>query len=242
MNKRSHLLVLLLGASCVAIIALAEKEDTAAVEIVNFEKARLAAFATADKAEFDRMMAHDATVVHSSGNVSTKADLMGVMRPSTPEQPLPVLTVEEPNARIYGDAAILIGNLVETAKDGRRELVLRFTNSYAKKDGRWQFIAGQLTTLSRERLATKLDPQAWSAYLGDYKNASGRIRTISAEGDKLFTAIGSEKVELFAQSPDQFFIKQADVLLVFVKDDSGRVVSLVNRRPNGDVIQEMKVK
>lgn len=242
MSKRSHALFLLLGVSCASIIAFAEKENTPAAEIANFEKARLAAFAGADKVAFDQMMADDATIVHSSGNVSTKADLMGVMRPSTPEQPLPVLSLEEPKARMYGDAAVLTGNLVETAKDGRRELVLRFTNTYAKKDGRWQLVAGQLTTLSRERPAMKLDPQAWSSYLGEYKNSSGRIRTISADGDKLFTAVGSEKVELFAQSPDQFFIKQADVLLVFVKDAAGRVVSLINRRPNGDVIQEMKVK
>jgi hypothetical protein len=75
---------------------------------------------------------------------------MGVMRPSTPEHPLPALTIEEPRARLYGDAAVLIGKLVETASDGRRELVLRFTNTYAKKDGRWKMVAGQLTKLPAE--------------------------------------------------------------------------------------------
>jgi hypothetical protein len=75
---------------------------------------------------------------------------MGVMRPSTPENPLPALTIEEPKARLYGDAAVLIGKLVETASDGRRELVLRFTNTYARKEGRWQMVAGQLTKLPGE--------------------------------------------------------------------------------------------
>ncbi|HEX8078217.1 MAG TPA: nuclear transport factor 2 family protein, partial [Chthoniobacterales bacterium] len=113
--------------------------------IISFEKARLAAFAQADKAAFDRMMSDDATVTHSSGGVSSKADLMGVMRPSTPENPLPALTIEEPKVRLYGDAAVLTGLLVETAKDGRRELVLRFTNTYIRTNGRWQMVAGQLT-------------------------------------------------------------------------------------------------
>lgn len=188
------------------------------------------------------MVADDATVTHSSGGISTKSDLMAVMRPSTPEQPLPALTVEDPKARFYGEAAVLTGNLVETAKDGRRELVLRFTNTYAKKDARWQLVAGQLTTLSRERAVAKVDPQIYAPYVGEYKNAAGRIRTISSDGEKLITAVGAEKADLFPLSDNQFFLKQADVILVFVKDERDRVISLINRRPNGDVVQETKVK
>ena len=144
MSKRMKAPILLLLA-CSALVVLAETRGGNAEEIVAFEKARLAAFAQADKATFDRMMADDATVTHSSGGVSTKADLMSVMRPSTPENPLPALTIEEPKARLYGDTAVLIGKLVETAADGRRELVLRFTNTYVRKDARWQMVAGQLT-------------------------------------------------------------------------------------------------
>lgn len=149
MSKRFRGSVLLVLA-CSALVVLAETRSGNADEIISFEKARLAAFAQADKPAFDRMMSDDVTVTHSSGGVSSKADLMGVMRPSTPEQPLPALTIEEPRARFYGDAAVLIGKLVETAADGRRELVLRFTNTYAKKEGRWQMVAGQLTKLPRE--------------------------------------------------------------------------------------------
>ena len=149
MSKRLKAPLLLLLA-CTALVVLAENRSGNAEEIVSFEKARLTAFAQADKAAFDRMMADDSTVTHSSGGVSSKADLMGVMRPSTPEQPLPALTIEDPKARLYGDAAVLIGKLVETASDGRRELVLRFTNTYARKEGRWQMVAGQLTKLPRE--------------------------------------------------------------------------------------------
>jgi hypothetical protein len=149
MNKRLRGPILLLLA-CSALVVLGENRSANSEEIISFEKARLAAFAQADKNTFDRMMATDATVTHSSGGVSSKADLMGVMRPSTPENPLPALTIEEPRARLYGDAAVLIGKLVETASDGRRELVLRFTNTYARKEGRWQMVAGQLTKLPGE--------------------------------------------------------------------------------------------
>lgn len=144
MSKRIKAPILMLVA-CSALVVLAQNQAGNAEEIISFEKARLAAFAQADKAAFDRMMADDATVTHSSGGVSSKADLMGVMRPSTPENPLPALTIEEPKARLYGDSAVLVGKLVETTADGRRELVLRFTNTYVRKDARWQMVAGQLT-------------------------------------------------------------------------------------------------
>lgn len=53
---------------------------------------------------------------------------------------------------------------------------------------------------------------------------------------------GTDKVELFPQAENQFFMKEAAILLVFVKDESGRVISLINRRPNGDVVLEVKIE
>ncbi len=234
--------LLLVAASWWPIVALAGNANELKEQVIKFERERLAAFAAADKATFDRMVSDDVTVTHSSGGISTKADLMEAMRPATPEQPLPALTIEEPKVRLYGESAVLTGNLVETARDGRRELVLRFTNTYARHDERWQMVAGQLTTLSRERAVAKVDPQIYRRYVGEYKNATGRIRTISAEGDKFTTAVGSEKAELFSLTENQFFLKEADVLLLFVQDESGRVINLINRRPNGDLVQESKIK
>ena len=98
-------------------------------EIINLERARLRAFAQDDKATFEKLVTDDLTVTHSSGNVSSKVELMAVMRPSTPDRPLPTLSIEDAKVRVYGGAAVMTGNLVETARDGRRELVLRFTRS-----------------------------------------------------------------------------------------------------------------
>src|SRR5439155_21127710 len=69
---------------------------------------------------------------------------MAVMRPSTPERPLPALSIEDSKVRVYGDAAVMTGSLVETNRDGRRELVLRFTNTYIKQKEQWRMVAGQI--------------------------------------------------------------------------------------------------
>ena len=211
-------------------------------EIINLEHERLKAFAKDDKATFERLVTDDLTMTHSSGEVANKAELMAVMRPSTPERPLPALSTEDVKVRVYGDAAVMTGRLVETARDGRRVFVLRFTNTYIKQKGRWRMSAGQLTTLSRERASIKLDPKSYDAYVGQYRNPGGRILSVVREGDKLMAEVGGQKEELFPTAEAQFFIKHADVLLVFVKDEQGRVIRLINRRPNGDVVQEEKIK
>ena len=136
----------------------------------------------------------------------------------------------------------MTGSLVETNRDGRRELVLRFTNTYVKQKEQWRMVTGQLTTLSRERAIAKVDPKIYDAYVGQYRNPKGRILSVLREGDILMIEVGGEKLKLFPESETQFFLKEADVLLVFVKDDNGRVIRLINRRPNGDVIQEEKTK
>lgn len=210
-------------------------------EIINLERERLKAFAQADKATFERLVTDDVTITHSSGGVSNKADLLSVMRPSTPDRPLPALSIDDAKVRTYNDTAIMTGNLVETASDGRRALVLRFTNTYVKQAKGWRLAAGQLTTLSRERAAIKVDPKIFDDYIGQYRHPSGRLRNILREGDRIMTESGGQKLELFPAAIDQFFLKEADVMLVFVKDSQGKVIRLVNRRPNGDLIVEEKV-
>ena len=230
----------------VAPLSFAQTKGGAATsvqqQIIDLEHERLKAFARDDKAAFERLVTDDLTITHSSGAVADKAETMAVMRPSTPERPLPALSIEDVNVRVYGDAAVMTGRLVETARDGRRVEMLRFTNTYIKEKGRWRMSAGQLTTLSRERAAIKLDPNSYEAYVGQYRNPAGRILNVVREGDKLMAEVGGQKEELFPAAEAQFFIKNADVLLVFVKDEQGRVIRLINRRPNGDVVEEVKIK
>ena len=78
-------------------------------EIIELEQERLKAFARDDKATFERLVTDDLTMTHSSGEVANKAELMAVMRPSTPERPLPALSTEDVKVRVYGDAAVMTG-------------------------------------------------------------------------------------------------------------------------------------
>jgi ketosteroid isomerase-like protein len=113
-------------------------------EIVAAERARLKAFRDNDRAAFAAMVTDDLTMVHSDGGVLDKAGETAVMRPSTPDRPLPTLDIEDVRVRGSGDIGVITGSLVER-RDGRVLLRLRFTNVYTRQSGRWRLASGQLT-------------------------------------------------------------------------------------------------
>lgn len=80
----------------------------------------------------------------------------------------------------------------------------------------------------KEHKEIKLDPKVFDAYVGDYQLAPNFVITITREADQLFIqATGQGKLELFAESEADFFLKAVDAQLTFVRDDKGQVTHLV---------------
>jgi ketosteroid isomerase-like protein len=136
-------------AGCASATAAPRDEAGIAREIVAVEQARLAAFRNDDKDAYARLVADELSMVHSNGEIGGKADEIAVMRPSTPDHPLPTLHLEEMRVRAYGKTALLTGALVER-RDERVVLRLRFTNVYARRGSGWMLVAGQLTRASAD--------------------------------------------------------------------------------------------
>jgi hypothetical protein len=113
-------------------------------EIVATEQARLTAFRDNERVAFAQMVSDDLMMVHSDGGVLDKAGEIAVMRSSTPERPLPTLSLEDTKVRGSGSLAVLTGSLVER-QQGKLLFRLRFTNVYIKEGGRWLLVSGQLT-------------------------------------------------------------------------------------------------
>lgn len=118
--------------------------------ILALEKTRLEAFRDNDQQVFASLISEDLTMVHSNGSVGGKNQEIAIMRPATADRPLPQLQIEDTLVRKYGDAAILVGNLVEREQDGKVSLKLRFTNVYGLREGQWKLVAGQLTRAPTE--------------------------------------------------------------------------------------------
>jgi CubicO group peptidase (beta-lactamase class C family) len=102
----------------------------------------------------------------------------------------------------------------------------------------------------RERVIVKVDPEIYDSYVGEYEIAPGFILFVTREGDKLFSrampvppppsATGQPKSEMFPESEQTFFMKDADAQFTFVKNDKGQVIQ-VNIQRTTRLFQARKI-
>ncbi|HJQ25050.1 MAG TPA: serine hydrolase [Blastocatellia bacterium] len=79
-----------------------------------------------------------------------------------------------------------------------------------------------------ERQAIAVAPATLEKYVGQYQIAPSFIITITSEDGRLMAQpTGQAKVELFAESETEFFLKVVDAQVTFVKDAQGQVVRLI---------------
>jgi CubicO group peptidase (beta-lactamase class C family) len=78
-----------------------------------------------------------------------------------------------------------------------------------------------------ERVAAKLDPAIYEAYVGRYLLDGRTVVTVSKEGDRLMGQLaGQPKAEMIPQSETRFFVKENNAEITFERDDKGKVVRL----------------
>lgn len=80
---------------------------------------------------------------------------------------------------------------------------------------------------ARPRTEIKLDPRRFERYIGFYRHPAGQILAVTLEGDRFFLQLtGQPKVELFAESDSNFFLKVVPAQLAFAPAGDGRAESL----------------
>jgi D-alanyl-D-alanine-carboxypeptidase/D-alanyl-D-alanine-endopeptidase len=85
-----------------------------------------------------------------------------------------------------------------------------------------------LTPAPKLRKEISVDPAVLETYVGVYQLAPTFALTITREGASLFgQATGQPKVQLFAEAPTEFFLKEVDAQITFEKDSTGKVSRLV---------------
>jgi hypothetical protein len=97
-----------------------------------------------DKAYFERVEADEFIFTGSNGSLTTKAeDLAGLDEPAG-DVKLIAYDVDEMKVRLYGKTAVVWGRVTSTYKGKDRELIsrTRFTDTFIKRGGRWQIVAG----------------------------------------------------------------------------------------------------
>ena len=119
-------------------------------EIIALDKKRMHAMGAKDIATLNAVLADDLVFTHASARVDTKAALIGNMVSGSvvyaSVEPFDVSAIE------LGDTVVLTGRaLVKGISNGvTRDLNVRFTDVYAKRNGSWQMVAWQSTPIAGE--------------------------------------------------------------------------------------------
>ena len=85
-----------------------------------------------------------------------------------------------------------------------------------------------LAPAPKVRKEIAVDPALLETYVGVYQLSPTFSLTITREGASLFgQATGQPKIEMFAESPTEFFLKDVDAQITFEKDPAGKVTRLI---------------
>jgi len=121
---------------------VADQPVNAEQNVLQLTREWLAAEERADRATLERIIADDFQGTGPMGNTVFKVDVI-------PEEGSPsglAITASNVKARIFGDTAVVTARGV--SKKGEQG-ELRFTVVFAKRDNRWQMVAGHLSAVPK---------------------------------------------------------------------------------------------
>ena len=115
--------------------------------VIDLDRRRMLAMAKKDTATLESLLADDLIYTHSSARLDTKRSLIDAMVSGKT-----VYTGVEPSdvkAQDLGDTVVLTGvaQIKVTANGAANAFGVRFTDVYARRDGRWQMVTWQSTRL-----------------------------------------------------------------------------------------------
>ena len=115
--------------------------------VIDLDRKRMQAMAAKDVATLEALIADDLIYTHSSARLDTKRSLIDGMTSGKT-----VYTSVEPSdvkAQDLGDTVVLTGvaQIKVTANGTPNAFGVRFTDVYARRNGRWQMVTWQSTRL-----------------------------------------------------------------------------------------------
>jgi uncharacterized protein (TIGR02246 family) len=139
--------VLVFGAAILAKTQAVSVEQ----ELINLENEWVEAVVKRDTASFDRILADDYIgIFDGSVFAPTKAQYIEYVK-SIKEEILPPV-IDEWKVRVYGDAAVVMARVTIKMRLAGKETTnqSRFTDTWIKRDGRWQCVAGHNSTIAQK--------------------------------------------------------------------------------------------
>jgi hypothetical protein len=208
------------------------------VELVRKTQELLDAIPSGDRTPWEKYFADDCMVFDEKGQRMDKKALLDSQSPM-PAGYSGTIKVVNPQSRILDHTAILSYDLDETETIFGQNLTARYhgTDTWVRRNGRWQIVAEQVLRYYEDPAPGKPDLKKYADYVGTYELVPGTTLTVSREGADLFSQrTGRAKELLVLEAPDLFFRKGVEGRRLFRRDQKERVDALIDRRNNEDVV------
>jgi len=191
-----------------------------------------------NKVPWEKYVADDVIYTDENWHTLTKKDLLDGLSP-LPKGYSGSIRMANVQSRINGDSAVLSYRALEEEYVFGQKLAPTYlvTDTYFKRNGRWQMIASHVIVLPSERKPIALSPEAYKLIAGQYELTPGVTYTITLEGTKLMGQRSGRAKEELLPADERTFFRKGTIRgeKVFARDASGRVVAMLDRRENNDL-------
>jgi hypothetical protein len=230
--------LLAIGFMGLSIAGCGRKQRITQAELVRRTQELLDAAGSGDTAPWKKYYAEDSVYFDEKGRNMNKAALIADVTP-LPAGYSGSIKIGNVQSRIERDVAILSYDMDEQETVFGKELRARYheTDTWMRRHGEWQIVAGQVLRYYEDPAPGKVDARVFSAYAGTYELAPGNTLTISLDGSQLYRQRGERPKELLVpEATDIFFRKGVEGRILFRHAENGKVDALIDRRNNEDLV------
>jgi ketosteroid isomerase-like protein len=151
MTRILLVVTLLLVAATLALSQMPGKDtSTDEAHIRTLNEASGEAQVKRDMATLDRLLADDFILTRANGVVANKAQNLADVQSG--ERSFTSYKNDDVRVRLYGDAAVVTGQVVSSGTYKGQDFSgrFRYTKVFVKKDGQWQIVAWQATLMPQQ--------------------------------------------------------------------------------------------
>jgi len=208
-------------------------------ELVKLTQALMDAIPPGKADVWQRTLADDAIIIDEFGRRQDKKEAVEAIHPM-PQGFSGSIEIRDPQLRAVGDTAVLSGEMYERESVFDQHLVVRyiFSNTFVRRDGRWQLLAAMDVTLPTRPPPLAVGDLRLADYPGSYRYGPGRAYAVAVDGEHLSytTRAGGKVTPLDAVAKDVFMDGGDERnLIVFRRDANGAVDALIERRKFNDL-------
>jgi len=235
---RYPLMIFLQLIFAINVFAQATPDSAAYKQIVAIEQQLLDAIALGNKSVWEKYLADSCLITIEEGQFLRKSQLVEDLGP-LPKGYSGKIEMKDIHFQSYGNVTTLayLADEYETIFGQTINTQYRTTNTYLRINGEWKIISSEVLAIPKHPIPIELDSSILDSCVGEYQLAEGVTYTITRDGNKLMgQRTGRKKVELSAENGSTFYFVGSRGTKVFVKDKSGAVTTMLDRRDGNDIV------